>query len=474
MKFTHVVTLTIIGVGALLAQTVKRPPIPRYFFDHQTKNPIYTEAIDLVVRALGNIHGKQLQSAGGVGVFVTAFNDQLPLSLRLLKPETCVANTKSFESPVVICNEAFLVELEAAIRIFEPGDRVMQEEKLVTFVRNVSNNPERALKEIRADTSLSVASNQTDNHIADHMRVLLLFLVSHEIGHVLSHDEVAGFTPQTAATDERIEFAKANMCRHADEFNRNGFFLFGGSPDKQTWSDLMTKDDPELAARLRSLYSATSRAWDSEVQADRFAARTAQTYLETIDKANARLGAQEQQLFFETLFVASVYNWYRDLTAFADDACGGPFKNARAFQDCLTEDRRRYLQASRLFGETHRFMMVRSLQTLEGLLKGRRTSFWMAAPLRDGLNEQQADEARRSLGLLAARYRFELLTNLQDTPLKLSMAGCEEGFVTKLLVPGGKITFILYRLEDEIAAVERKLGLTADPGRPVQKRNVPR
>ena len=91
-----------------------------------------------------------------------------------------------FGHPVIICNVDYFRELEVVIRYFKHFENVSSTDALEALVRLLRGSPKKALVETRANTEMRKLEGEEDQHIADHMSMVLLFLLTHEYGHLLS------------------------------------------------------------------------------------------------------------------------------------------------------------------------------------------------------------------------------------------------------------------------------------------------
>jgi hypothetical protein len=106
------------------------------------------------------------------------------------------------------------------------------------------------------------------------------------------------------------------------------------------------------------------------------------------------------------LFAVSIASWYQDLLAFIEELVGPDVApGAGALMLAMVQSREQYIRASSLFGEAHRFTLLRATLAIEQLLRPHLSS--------------KASSASHS----DAVHRHALLAILMDTAVKLAFIG---------------------------------------------------
>jgi hypothetical protein len=153
--------------------------------------------------------------------------------------------------------------------------------------------------------------------------------------------------------------------------------------------------------------------------------------------ANEDAVASERGLYelARGLFVAAIYTWYEDLDVFARKLGIGAIADMRELDIPMMQGRERYIHAASLFGERHRFTLLRAALALEAVMRARIAWFDLAPEARSIWCEHPAeaiagDPALRGAYWLAeSLQRYFLLCACMDTAVKLATVGCATGWM---------------------------------------------
>jgi len=384
--------------------------------------------------------------------------------LQLFRTANCTGAYRAFSVPVIVCSGAFMREMEASIRRFEEAnDLIASETKILDFARSLEANPAGVLTQLRRQTN---DDSSAENHITAHLKVALMFFAGHELGHLMQTADGRSYNRGPIGRDQpdrRIRASVVNLCKQADAMAAEGFRLHGfDSGDGPFWSKRVKQIESAYREELGELQAERSALWDLEVDADRVGNDMSLKFLDMAEQnSNASL-LEEQHLLIETLFVTGIMSWYRDLAAFMDSSCGA-MSNSVMLNLCFASRREGYAAAGRLFGEVHRHILLRSLQSIRAVIEKRRhlfeKSFILGQPITSVEDVRRADPvaAQREIWRLGDLQRYQMVSALMDTPLKLANAGCASGWYAELKAKSGPkmIMFDFYRIEDEVARMFR-------------------
>ena len=448
----------VLMVGPCLAQQPER--IEDYLAAHDTRDPIARHALATVRGSLPGVIKPAWTKAKAARLFVTDFQE-LPARFYPYRTDSCTGVHSLDGTPLIVCNEAFLLGAEIAIRRFEEArDLLSREKSLIDFVRWSRVDATAALQRLRSDKQLAAQSDQSAEHIGAHLSIALLFFASHELGHLVEGTDFGRYSEPASGAfpDAAIRAAVLRTCRQVDEFNRYEFGLPGLERLIKTGEDAR-KVEEQFRSEVADVYEATSTRFIQEEAADRVAIEAILSHLASVDKTGAKKGLEQQHLFMETLFALAVYRWYSDLTAFADNTCG-EISDSRDLAGCMMENRERYVTASRVFGDVHRFIFLRSIIAMNAVARERmhyytgsgvERSIWPERKKIDGGGDGAVQERWRSGDL----QRFWLLRILVDTPVKFAYTACFTGWFVELDKQRGRPQIFVMTFEPIEAAIGR-------------------
>jgi hypothetical protein len=125
----------------------------------------------------------------------------------------------------------------------------------------------------------------------------------------------------------------------------------------------------------------------------------------------------------------------------------------------MLKNRQTYVDASQVFGEVHRFVLLRSLLAIGSLLRGilppeDLQSIWPAKDIIYSGNEDAISrEAERSGDL----QRHTLLRILMDTPVKFAYTACATGWFLELDKKRGRPQIFMMLFEPLELAIRRMM-----------------
>lgn len=449
--------LSLAASPSILGQT--QPSIEQYLAAHESRDPIVVRAVSIVRAALPGILQPAWTNLRGVQLFVTDFED-LPLRFYPYRTGSCQATHSPGGVPLILCNEAYLLEAEIPIRAFEDaGQLLLREDALVDFVRRARTDASLMRSRMRLDKRLAARSDQSPAHIALHLAMATLFFASHEIGHLQAGDDFSSYTaPAAPSADANVREAVLRTCRHVDEFNRYGFGLRGLQPLVEVGEDARNIE-AGYRKDFADAYQATVKRFGQEEAADKVAARAILSHLRAVGNVDPEQAIEQQHLLMETLFVLGIFRWYSDLSAFAGDTCGR-FGNSSELAGCMMQDRQRYVAAGKTFGEVHRFILLRTVLAMNAVVR-ERTAYHTGEPAERSIWPDRKTLEAGGLTGLHERWRsgdlqrFWLLRILMDTAVKFSYTACFTGWFLELDKRRGRPQPFVMNFEPLEMALER-------------------
>lgn len=278
--------------------------------------------------------------------------------------------------PTVLVAERFLLEIEAAVRSFGLARSLLDcqylrsDEELVALAHRVCADLAGCLARLR---------RHEDAEVEDTMVLTLLFFVAHEVGHLLDDAEersYATFIQSGAPLETRVANAAMKLCRHVDEFAEFRFDLpgFGQTTDQE--SDIR-KREAELTStvELAAVKERHERFFADEVAADEAAVRIVLEHLARLADKDAGAAIRATSLTIDGLFAAGLFAWYRDLLTFGEKLGMERPPDANTLGTKMLEGREPYVHAASLFGDEHRFTLLRATLAAEALLRARTNYF---------------------------------------------------------------------------------------------------
>lgn len=348
--------------------------------------------------------------------------------------------------PVIIFNEQFLKEVEAAIRSFAVSESLLHTQYFKSdacmfgLVQRISNNPDRYLKRLRG---MMEGEAEDESAIVEELTMTIFYFVSHEIGHLLGGKDqnacmhYGAFLDEDAPLEHRIANAVVKMGMHIDDLAEYGFTL-GGGPR----ADMFDADIKHVADALHATVehaTANHLKWfQNEKEADERANEVVIEYLNKLGLIDEQAADRMLHRFVRGLFVAGIYSWFKDLGAFLDKLDSGRTNDSQSLIMEMLKNRERYIQAASLFGDVHRFTLLRANLTIEAVMRARCSWFEEDTETRSIWYSREPvappdDFAELQKWRLAENLqRYCMLCILMDTAVKMSFIGYSTGWIKEI------------------------------------------
>jgi hypothetical protein len=267
--------------------------------------------------------------------------------------------------------------------------------------------------------------------------MVALFFIGHEVGHFLhGHPtaQFATFVDPRAPLESRVEQAVVKLCRHVDEFTPTQFQLPGFQQvgDRQ---GSVRQVEQQLRARNEQRVALQERFFANEADADRWANQAVIAHLAALGQADPIGADLELYVLACGVFVAALYVWYKDLDLFCRKIGIREIVDIRDLDLTMMESRERYIHAAALFGEQHRFTLLRAALALEAIIRAR-TDWFDRSPDRRSIWAGHTEQDRAKDPTLRREYlvaeslqRYFLLCACMDTAIKLATIGCATGWI---------------------------------------------
>jgi len=428
--------------------------------------------------------GDVLQRTWSAIVELRAVEPLEKLSLLIMNP--AVASADVLASPyftenclalrgemTIVLNERFWLELEGAVRAFAQSESLLgtqylkSDAQLFGLVRQMQHDPQKFVERLRKTTAGAGADPAAEAQIRDELEMVTLFFLGHELGHLLSGHEsgaFGAFVDPDEPLEARMDAAVVRLCRHVDEFNEAQFGLPGFQSVGNAKSEVR-RVAASYRARFKELYTRQETFFANEESADEWANRIVIEYLERRSANDDLEGRRSLYLVSRGIFVAALYSWYRDLDAFGSKMEPGILNDAANLYVTMMKSRAQYIHAASLFGELHRFTLLRAALALEAIIRAR--TDWLDQPADTrSIHSPHAElppvtnpEGRRQWWLSEALRRYFLVCISMDTAVKLANVGCATGWISDMDRKRGTPQMLGMNFESIGAAVQRLRGL---------------
>ena len=165
-------------------------------------------------------------------------------------------------------------------------------------------------------------------------------------------------------------------------------------------------------------------------------------HFEWLDKGDIYSAAWQRYLAVHALCVTALHAWYNDLETFRVSMGMPPLETIRQLTLEMARGPEQYVPAASLFGEVHRFTLLRSALAIRELLEGwdvnsdettGHPTGGVASAERKRMNQMWRSEAEQ---------RYALTANLVDTAVKISYVGSAAGYLKEVL--GGKPFLMMF------------------------------
>jgi|LGOV01.1.fsa_nt_gb hypothetical protein len=355
----------------------------------------------------------------------------------------------------LIVDEGFLFEMEAAVRAFEVAEPlegcpyVRSDEDLFRLTDRISADPYKALARMRKMTSHAPEKEQA---ISNTVTLTYLFFIGHELGHLLGGHEAANFTEFIEAGSP-LEYQLANavvkLRRHAEEFEEFGFDLPGFKP-ALTKGHEVERTSAELQKQIERLHLNHTTWFQNEVNADAIGTKIVLEHLSAVGSDDAANTCMYR--IVRGVFAVALYSWYRDLRTFCRALGIGWLSNARSLTLAMCENREHYINAASLFGNVHRFTLLRAERLIRDVISARSNVF-------DGGQGEAhlfgSNNLKDAFKLREAVSRYYLLCIMMDTAVKISYLGASTAWILEADLRRGTEQVLLMNFEPVDRAMRR-------------------
>jgi hypothetical protein len=411
--------------------------------------PAAARAVEVVGAAL------ERRGLGRPSVHVVDFSGA---SADLLASRYATAGAKALgRRSMVVVNARFLLEIEATLRAFQQAGSIRgtpqlrSDDAMYGMVRRLRTDLEPALRRLRRDDARRARSEPDADAAPGQLAMALAFFLAHEAGHLrdgLEARSFSSFVRPEAPIEVRVENAVVKLCGHAEDLARAGFDLPGGEQTLDPVSAIRRRER-ELRAGVDEAELVNHAAWfEEEAAADEFAGELLFDHVAQLAAGDPAEAEAERHRIVRGVFGAAVYGWFRDLLTFREKVLADEeSRGAGTFSVAFARDRRLYVHAAELFGDVHRFTLLRASLLTEKLLAP-------TGAFGDGPGEM-TDELADSI------WRFGFLGVLMDTAVKLAQMGCAAGWMLQLDEERGHEQLFLMHFESLESAVERLAELTS-------------
>jgi len=391
--------------------------------------------------------------------FEVLVGDFANASKALQRSEFATDNCVSLLSQnLVVANECFLTEMEGAVRAFETTEALeacpylRSDEDLFGLIDAVGRDPH---KFVRRSRQLTAGVTDKEDAVRDAIALTFVFFIGHELGHLINKNNAQNFTEfvdTREALEHRLANAVVKLRRHAEEFDSFGFDLPGFERVHAKGDDI-ERSSADLRKQLERLELNHSVWFERENKADEVGTRVVLEYLDSLgDDAAANTAMYRAS---RGVFAAAMFSWYRDLRAFCRALAIGDLPNSQAFTLAMTHNRERYIQAASLFGEVHRFTLLRAERFVQAMIKARSNAL---GPGPGPASLKGASDPGSDTTLWEAVSRYYLLCIMMDTAVKIANFGSATAWVLETDRKRGTNQVFMMTFETITAAMARLRG----------------
>lgn len=460
-----------------------REGLIRELAELETRDEVISEVAARCREVLGGLDA--VRGIPGFRLFVADFGAASEaVRSSVFRTDSCKA---VLTPPTVVVDAAFLLELETAFRSFDLSESLLDsqylrgDQDLFGLVKRIRSDPAAYLARLRR---LARVEHERDRaYVVETLTMVALFFVSHEIGHLqdaVDERSYTTFLDPGAPLETRVANAVVKLCRHAGEFHRHGFGLPGFEPVVEDTSEIRQRER-ELAGEIEVLKLNHTKWFEDETSADRRGEEILTGYLAQVARRDPLLANQYRYVAVKGLFVAALYSWYRDLLAFGEKMGMDGAPDSRSLVLRMTHERETYVRAASMFGDVHRFTLLRAVLASEAILRGwtdffdrpeeERTIWWSKERAEQGAGrgrkwwerifvwrpdpEEQDREVLQEWWEKESLQRYYLLCILIDTPNKIANMGCATGWMLEIDRRRGTPQLFMMTFYPVNAAVDR-------------------
>lgn len=367
-----------------------------------------------------------------------------------------------FDEQAILVNEAYLLETEAAMRSFGLAGELLaapylrSDEDLFGLVDRIRPDPARYVSRLRSLDRLP-GREAAEADAVDSFAVLLMFLIGHELGHLdQGHDQRAfgAFVDPTARLETQLGNAVVRLARHARELARLGFGLPGFEQAIDESSEVGTNEKRWREA-LHDIQLNHQRWFADESGADDHATALVQ---QVLDRTAASDPARADRLLacvVNALFAAAIYHWQRDLGVFLHKLGLERLSNAQQLTLTMMHRREHYIHAAELFGEVHRFTLLRAILAINPWLHARGA---LRQPIDKPVRriEPVVDRPPLDENVSTECWRREYLLRIHvDTAVKIANLGSATGWMLEADKARGAPQLFMMEFESIRQSVDR-------------------
>lgn len=357
-------------------------------------------------------------------------------------------NKKNF----ILCNVEFLREAEIVIRGFEDGTVIYRDVKMFDFIKTVlsKRKENKYITYLRHEDTIEKKS-----HIEMHLTLFMYFVISHELGHIVNGDQENNYQmlPLKKAPKglEKTEIFKTiNICRHAKDINQEGIQFDAIFSDPTQNEKLLNEYTNKFPVEQKII----EEYFINETKADEFAEKVMVSYYDKQFKIDYYQGVEKLHIFLQSMFAYGLYQWFLDLYKFSINQCYIEPDNIKNIYFCLISQQKKYLDSAQIFGETHRFILLRVISLFKVLLNEKTDVLKSPQKYLFSINDLMKlskKEQSFMIWMSGNLQKYMILSAVTDAAVKLSAVGC--GYAWRKSVGGGtRILMVdLYSLEDEMA-----------------------
>jgi len=356
---------------------------------------------------------------------------------------------------LLIVDEGFLIEMETAVRSFEIAEPlegcpyVRSDEDLFRLTDRISADPYKSLVRMRKMTSHAPEKEQA---ISNTVTLTYLFFIGHELGHLLGGHDAANFTEFIEAgspLEHQLANAVVKLRRHAEEFEDFGFDLPGFKP-ALTKGNEVEQTSAALQKQIERLHLNHTTWFQNEVNADAIGTQIVLEHLSALgsdDAANTYM-----YRIVRGVFAVALYSWYRDLRKFCRGLGIGWLSNAQSLTLAMCENREHYIHAASLFGNVHRFTLLRAERLIEAVINARSNVFDEGQGEARLFGNKSPNDAFK---LREAVSRYYLLCIMMDTAVKIAYLGASTAWILEADLRRGTEQVLLMNFEPVDRAMRR-------------------
>lgn len=388
-----------------------------------------------------------------IELIIVDFRTAISENAKQYATDACIAIPDDFQKPVILCNFAYLAEIEGVIRkfSFDIGNTA----ELRAFVRLVSSDPATTIARFREETQ-----NQ-ENRNVQATELAFMFVLGHEVGHLLSGTRPAGIDERPLTESSTYREAILRLCKQADQFKKHNALLEGAGSVIDPFS--AQRRFIEKYREENKTIDVLDEIFRDEEVADAFGEDIAAKYFNFLANT-AKRSVVDKETFRFAYFVETlaIYFWHKALFSFVDLYCEG---QVLSLSTCFMWEQSRFVSAANLFGKFHRNIYLRAFDMLATIVSQRSTYFdlpyesqFTVAPY----DVEHSPDRGRNEDILTLYSVIQLggfLSELNDTPIKIAYFGCTLGWVRE--ERGGTVPFMLvkfYNYGEEIIRYNKQLG----------------